>query len=66
MVETKTSGSVEEGEAATARKATERLTFFSDAVVAIAITLLAIFAVWLVLPMLLAAVGERTGLMTPG
>lgn len=42
MVETRTSGSVEDGEAATARKATERLTFFSDAVVAIAITLLAI------------------------
>jgi uncharacterized membrane protein len=42
MEERNTSGTVEAGEAATAPKATERLTFFSDAVVAIAMTLLAI------------------------
>lgn len=42
MEERNTSGTVEAGEAATAHKATERLTFFSDAVVAIAMTLLAI------------------------
>lgn len=42
MTEQNTSGTVEAGEAATAQKAAERLTFFSDAVVAIAITLLAI------------------------
>ena len=42
MVEENRSGTVTEGEAETALKATERLAFFSDAVVAIAITLLAI------------------------
>jgi uncharacterized membrane protein len=42
MEKRNTSGTVEAGEAVTAHKATERLTFFSDAVVAIAITLLAI------------------------
>ena len=42
MVEENRSGTVAEGDAETALKATERLTFFSDAVVAIAITLLAI------------------------
>jgi uncharacterized membrane protein len=42
VVETNRSGTRAEGEAETAQKAAERLTFFSDAVVAIAITLLAI------------------------